>query len=143
MGNQGSSLDAVVTAGRPYTIQDAIEYDLYRAIKHHVMHDEENNLQEDVILMEGKNFGAYDDSVQLEIGDLGCRSSEWISDTTVKCYLNPGFKSSMVTESLIRDLAGCAVCAPPSFLDGCKKGIRLVHLVRREFPLAAAGMEAW
>jgi len=58
MGNQGPSYDVVVTAGRPYTIQNALEYDIYRPVTYQPVQDEKNNLQKDVIFIEAQNLGS-------------------------------------------------------------------------------------
>jgi hypothetical protein len=109
-------LPAVVTAGLPYTIQDALEYDTYFSIKH-------NFISQDFIFIQGKNFGAYDISQKYMIAEYGCKLSAWISDTTVKCSLNPGFAASGVTDSAVQDLKICVLCTFPQIIDGCEKGI--------------------
>jgi hypothetical protein len=119
MGIGGSAMDAIVTAGRQvYTLRGAITYDKYYASAFCFTQPDDN-----FIFIEGRNFGAYDATYNRKVGNFGCASSEWVSDTAAKCALFPDFKASQVTIAAVQELAMCSICTPPKVLDGCIKGV--------------------
>ena len=117
-GISGIALNAIVTAGRQvYTLQEAVTYDLYVATSFTY-----DGADLDYIIIEGRNFGAYDATLNRKIGAYGCASSEWISDTAAKCTLLPQVVASDVTLDAVKGMEMCTVCTPPEVLDGCEKG---------------------
>jgi len=119
MGVGGASLDSIVTVARQvYTLQNAITYDKYYASNYCSTSPDST-----FIFVEGQNFGAYDATLNRQVGDFGCASSEWISDTAAKCTLLPGVVASQVTIEAVKSMAMCSVCQEPTVLDGCIQGI--------------------
>jgi len=119
MGVGGASMDAIVTAGRQiYTLQNVVTYDRYYASAFCFTQPDAN-----FIFIEGQNFGAYDATLNRKVGDFGCGSSEWISDTAARCTLFPGFVASQVTTEAVQAMAMCSICEPPKVLDGCIQGV--------------------
>ena len=112
-------MDVVVTAvGQVYTQRDAITYDPYFATASCYPSPDSN-----FIYIEGRNFGAYDATLNRKVGDFGCESSDWISDTAARCVLLPGKVASDVTIEAIESMAMCGICQAPEVLDGCIQGI--------------------
>lgn len=71
------------------------------------------------VTLSGVNFGMAAYSLMGYIGTYGCTTTEWISDTSLRCRLNKGFVAGDVTLAAIEDGEVCRMCGPGETLLGC------------------------
>jgi hypothetical protein len=116
-GFPGQNMDLVVTCGNTQsTLSSANSYD-------------SPNLQDigkqlsmpgDIsVFLHGTNLGASDYSFRVTIGVYGCKSTRWVSDTSLQCLLNSGFTSSDITVQALKQAASCRTCLPHETLVRC------------------------
>jgi len=116
-GFPGQNMDLVVTCGNTQsTLSSANSYD-------------SPNLQDigkqlsmpgDIaVFLHGTNLGASDYSFRVTIGVYGCKSTRWVSDTSLQCLLNSGFASTDITVQALKQAASCRTCLPHETLVRC------------------------
>ena len=74
------------------------------------------------VTLSGINFGMTEYSLRSYIGTYGCTTTEWISDTSLRCRLNKGYVAGDVTLAAIEDGQICRMCGPGETLIGCSAG---------------------
>ena len=80
----------------------------------------------DILTLDGINFGVWDNTIQADIGQLGCATTSWISDSSVLCALKPPLTASNVSSFELQTAVAqsyiCRNCvgSEGNFLVGCE-----------------------